>query len=81
MLKSCSIQNMFQMGPRRWRQTCTRPEQLSVTRAHSSFGISLIFAVIAAFSSLTFLVVLVHIILEVLPKIKSAGFKSSKCGI
>jgi hypothetical protein len=37
--------------PRRWRHTCIRRAKLSMTRTHSSYGISMIFAVIAAFSS------------------------------
>jgi hypothetical protein len=37
--------------PRRWRHTCMRRAKLSMTRTHSSYRISLIFAVIAAFSS------------------------------
>ena len=37
--------------PWRWRHTCIRRAKLSMTRTHSSYGISLIFAVIAAFSS------------------------------
>ena len=37
--------------PRRWRHTCIRRAKLSMTRTHSSLGISLIFAVIAALSS------------------------------
>jgi hypothetical protein len=37
-------------GSRRWRHTCIHRAKLSMTRTHSS-GISMIFAVIAAFSS------------------------------
>jgi uncharacterized membrane protein len=37
--------------PRRWRHTCIRRAKLSMTRTHSSYGIFLIVAVIATFSS------------------------------
>ena len=36
--------------PRRWRQTCVRRAKLSITRTQSSWGISLILAVIVAFN-------------------------------
>ena len=37
--------------PWHWRQACIHHAKLSITQAHSSLGISLILAVIAAFNS------------------------------
>jgi hypothetical protein len=46
--------------PRRWRHTCIRRAKLSMTRIHSSLGMSLIFAVMAAFSSPIVLRKIIH---------------------
>ena len=77
--------------PQRWRHTCIRHAKLSMTRTHFSLGISLIFAVIAAFSSpivwglfsYTLSLRFIHIILEIPLQIKiwggGGGFKSGEC--
>ena len=57
--------------PRRWRHTCIRRAKLSMT--HSSLGICLIFAVIAAFSSPIVWGLFSYIILEIPPQIKIWG--------
>ena len=75
--KTCS-----KWARRQWRQICIHCAKLSITRAHSSLGISLIFAVI--FRCLQFTnrltVVVQFIILEVPPEIKIGGYTSGECG-
>jgi hypothetical protein len=68
--------------PRRWRHTCIRRAKLSMTRTHSSYGISLIFAVISAFSSpIVWGLFSFTLSLRYHHRWKSGGFKSGECAM
>jgi hypothetical protein len=68
--------------PRRWRHTCIRRAKLSMTRTHSSYGISLIFAVISAFSSpIVWGLFSFTLSLRYPHRWKSGGFKSGECAM
>ena len=70
----------YKGAPQRCRHISIRRTKFSMTLPHSSLGLALIAAVIAAFRSGIVWGFLPHPVLKVSPHTKSGGFKSGECG-